>query len=477
MVDFRSANRIRKLVFLLCTSLAIAAYCSANIVSSKYFHRRAFGAGNTVGLGDDSKRILDGIKSPVEIFVLLERTREYANAIDGVRKDIRRLLSEYSTYTTANEFTAEIIDVADGQKKYAELCARFGILPPNSIVVCTNGRVKVLSVGELFRARNRKIVTFNGEGVISSAIGELTNGDDRVAYFTVGHGEYELDSVSPARGLSALRHLAKQKNCDLRPLNLCDSRAIPGDADFVVIAGARNNFLGFEKEILRDYVDNRDGKIVAALDVNSDAGLRDFFEDYGIHIGEDLLTPTGANCANYSDDMIIKRLAQHKINEKLIELCVAIVTGGAREVRRAPWFVEDGKFEVTELLQTDDSVAVGGNGDGTDRTGPYFVAAISERKKFNVAETTANAGKVLLIGNADIISNGKIGLLGNRIFWLGMSNYMTHGDALGQGDGVAVDNYRLALSKGELAKICLRALALPGSFLLLALIVALQRRK
>ncbi|MDR3143998.1 MAG: GldG family protein [Puniceicoccales bacterium] len=474
MDDFRSSNRMGVLHFLLCLSLAIVGYCAVNVISSKHFHRHVFGAKSSVGLSDDSKKILDGLKSAVEIFVILERTGEYSGGLERLEKDIRRTLNEYAQYATAHKFTAEIIDVAENQKRYAELCSEFGILPTNSVLLSTNGRVKVLTISELCRAKNRKIVAFNGEAVISSAIGELTGGGDSVAYFLVGHGECELGGVSPARGLSALKSIARQKNCEFRPLNLYGSRSIPEDANLVVIAGARSKLLGFEMEILRDYVNNRNGKIVVALDVNFDSGMRNFFGDYGIFVGENLIPSAAGNSTNFSDDTIVKRFAQHKINEKLIEFCVGIAVGGMCEVKCAPWFVDDGKFEVTELLQTDDGIGIRGD-DG--QRGPYFIAALSERKKFDQLETIANAGKILVIGNADLISNAKINLLGNRIFWLGVIDYMLRGESTWKFDEINVESCRLALSRGELAKICLRALALPVSFLLLAMIVALQRRR
>jgi hypothetical protein len=139
--------------------------------------------------------------------------------------------------------------------------------------------------------------------------------------------------------------------------------------------------------------------------------------------------------------------------------------------------MDEEKFEITELLQTDDSVKENGIDGGENIPGAHIVATLSERKKFNTSEITTNAGKILAIGNADFMANGKIKILGNRIFWLGITDYMLHGSSVGSFDGIKIENYRLALSKKDLWKIFARVLLLPASFLLLTVAIAFLRRK
>jgi hypothetical protein len=244
----------------------------------------------------------------------------------------------------------------------------------------------------------------------------------------------------------------------------------------VVIAGAKNKFFALETEVLRDFINNRNGKLVVALDGNFDAGLDDFFRDYGIVVGEDLLVPSNGRATNYSEDLIIKRFAPHKINDRIIEFRVPVILGATREVSMAPRFADAEKFEITELLQAD-SVTVERKNAKDAESESRVVATISERKKFDATGVTASAGKVLVIGNADFISNEKFKSLGNRIFWAGISDYMIYGENTGEFRDVAAESYKLTLSKMELGHIVLRVSFLPIGFLLLALVVAFKRRK
>jgi hypothetical protein len=168
--------------------------------------------------------------------------------------------------------------------------------------------------------------------------------------------------------------------------------------------------------------------------------------------------------------LIIKRFAPHKINGKVIEFRLPVTFGATYEIKRAPWFEDDGKFVITELMQADNSVA------GEDGAAP-IVATLSERKKFDSAGVTVNGGKLLVIGSGDFISNGKFKILGNRVFWFGVSDYMVDGDKFENFEDVKIANHRLALTKNEFERILCRISLLPIGFVLLALLVAFRRRK
>ncbi|MDR2779125.1 MAG: Gldg family protein [Puniceicoccales bacterium] len=476
MANFRSGNRIKVLCSILAVSFIITTYILVNALSSKYFYRKAFGEKSGFILGDESKKVLSNLRSNVNVFVLLEKNKEYADVFDLVKSDIRHLMNEYVNSTNENQIRVEFINVIENSKGYADLCRRFGILPTNCVIIATNNKTKVLAIDEFYRTSNGSVIAFRGEQVVTSSLKELSSTDNNVLYFLVGHGEYELNSASLSKGLSALAHAAKQKNCEVRTLNLYDTKAIPKDADLVVVVGAKNKFLGFEREILRDFIDNRNGKLVFALDGNFDVGLKEFFDDYGILVGNNPIIPIHETAANYSEDLVIKRFASHKINGKLIEFRVPVVFGTTYEVKQAPWFVDNEKFEITELMQTDDGVVEQGE-EGNNSPGPHIVTTISERKKFNASEITTNAGKILVVGNADFIANGKFKILGNRVFWFSISDYMLYGSSLENFKDIKIERYRLALSKKTFAEIMIRLAVLPLFFSLLAMLVAFRRKK
>jgi hypothetical protein len=186
--------------------------------------------------------------------------------------------------------------------------------------------------------------------------------------------------------------------------------------------------------------------------------------------------PANDGSTNYAEDLVINRFARHKINEKLINLRVSVVLGASCEVRQSPWFVDVEKFEITELMQTDDGVIEDGGVGGENIPRARIVATLSERKKFDASEITASAGKILVIGNADFMANGKINILGNRFFWFGIGDHMLSAERVGSFEDVSLKTYRLSLSRDEFRRVSGRISLLSLGFLLLGLFVAWRRR-
>jgi hypothetical protein len=480
MANFRKSNILKSLGALLFIVLTIGVYIAVGILSSRYFCRIKFGSKPGLVLGELSKTIVNSLKSDVEIFVLLEKTLDYNDeTFDLIQKNVRHLMDEYANCVTNVAFNAEIINVGERANRYADLCRRFGILPANCVIVTTNNKVKVLAIDELYKKcssgqRNAcQLVAFQGEWVISSALNELANAGSNVAYFTVGHGECDLDSASPSRGLSVLKDLARQKNLSVRPLNLYDSKAIPDDAKLVAIVGARNKFLGFEREILRDFVDDRNGKLVIAMDGNIDIGLGEFLIDHGIYV----VDSPDAFADGPTEELVIEQFAPHEINKKIIEFRVSVMLGSACEVRQSPpWLFDWEKFKITELMQTSGERSATVDPEEIVKI-PYTVAVISERKKFNAAEMTMNAGKILVVGNSDFLTNSKIKVFGNMVFWQGISDYMLPMESSEGFETTSIENYRIAMSGKNFWKIILRISFLPIGFLMLTAFVAFLRRK
>jgi hypothetical protein len=150
-----------------------------------------------------------------------------------------------------------------------------------------------------------------------------------------------LGSVSFSKRLSALGHAAKQKNREGRSLNGYDTKAIPEDANLIVVFRAKNKFLAVEKAILRGFIDNRNGKLAFALNGNFDVGLKDFFDDYGIFVGGNSLLPINETISNYVEDLGIKHFTSHKINGRLMEYRIPVIFSATCEVKQTPWFIDN----------------------------------------------------------------------------------------------------------------------------------------
>ena len=271
--------------------------------------------------------------------------------------------------------------------------------------------------------------------------------------------------------------LLNQRNYEIRSLNIHDTKGIPDDADILAIIGAKTKLFGFEIEIIKDFIDFRDGKVIIGLESGFSTGLQELCNDYGIFVGKEVILPFNEKLAGYGENLILKRYSEHPINSKLIEFHVPVSFGGTCEVSTAKWVTDDDKFEVSELVQTDTNIISGDKKLQEHEIGKT-VAVISEKKKLDHTKISKNGGKLLVIGNSDFISNSRINFIGNRLFLLGINDYLLKNESKDLNlEDIALDEFKLAISASQFKKIIARGALLPIFAMSLLLVVLFLRRK
>jgi ABC-type uncharacterized transport system involved in gliding motility auxiliary subunit len=108
--------------------------------------------------------------------------------------------------------------------------------------------------------------------------------------------------------------------------------------------------------------------------------------------------------------------------------------------------------------------------------GPVPIATLSEAI---AAEDTAHGGgKLLVIGNANFITNHRFCVLGNKILFNSIVTWLIDG-----GEQIsasvktkAAESYKIALSRSELMRIGMRLLLIPLLFLLFGWLMIHVRR-
>ena len=476
MANFKNSNKLKFVYALLYVLLIVFLFTGINFLSIKYFGKLILGKSSKFVLSEKSLEILNKLKSNVEIFFILEKKEGYFN-FDQVRDDIRHLVDKFLQAPCESRIDVEIVNAAESSKRYRGLCIKFGILPKNCVVISTNNKVKVFAIDELYKGKNGAAVAFVGENVISSALEDLCCNKKHVIYFTVGHCESEIESTSESDGLSSLKNLLNQRNYEARSLNIHDTKGIPDDADILAIIGAKTKLFGFEIEIIKDFIDFRDGKVIIGLESGFSIGLQELCNDYGIFVGKEVILPFNEKLAGYGENLILKRYSEHPINSKLIEFHVPVSFGGTCEVSTAKWVTDDDKFEVSELVQTDTNIISGDKKLQEHEIGKT-VAVISEKKKLDHTKISKNGGKLLVIGNSDFISNSRINFIGNRLFWLGINDYLLKDESKDLNlEDIVLDEFRLAISASQFKKIIARGALLPIFAISLFLVVLFLRRK
>lgn len=447
-------------------------YTCTNFLASKHHRRITLHSNNPLSLSKTSCDVLQKLSQSAEIYAILEHTSEYSSTFDMIRKDMQQLLDNYTHAQCKANIKTEIIIATEQQQQYHDISRRFGILPTNCVVVTTNNKQKVLSIDELYITNHGEPIAFRGEQVLSATLHELASPNDNTIYCLTGHGENEINSTSLVNGMSSFKYAIQQRNCSVQPLNIYDTKSIPEDADIIIISGAKSKLLGFEIELLRDFIETKNGTIIVAIDCNFDIGLNDFYSDYGVMVGDTPLPPIDTQSTSYTGDIVIKRYAQHPINEKMIEFRLPIVFGHTCSVSEAPWFIDNDKISCNELIATDEAMS-----DNNTSTG-QIVATLSSINKFQLTKNKHRTGNLFIIGNDDFMTNGKFQFIGNRIWCLSIVDYFLQQEH-DNFDIIAspVEQYRFILSKHEFRHIAIKALLIPAIYLCFLIGMAFIRRK
>lgn len=161
-------------------------------------------------------------------------------------------------------------------------------------VIFTYGKGKQVRVYKGDLTTQSKVTSdplFVGEEKFTQAIYTLLEQGSYVVYFTVGHGERQLQDRG-GEGLSYIKTYLENENYKVRDLNIILEN-IPTDASLIVIAAPIEPFSNFEIEKLNNYV-KTGGKLLVLYDSVMDrkdfkANLGGFLSDWGFRTSNDYI--------------------------------------------------------------------------------------------------------------------------------------------------------------------------------------------
>jgi ABC-type uncharacterized transport system involved in gliding motility auxiliary subunit len=175
------------------------------------------------------------------------------------------------------------------------------------------GVTKVPSI-EIKSGTKRKVVSNLNELSLTNALIKVSRSDDPTLYFSIGHGELNLNSQENEGG-SHLATMLASNTFQLRPLNLRESSQIPDDAKVLVIWGPKEGFFPSEIKAIESYLE-KGGRLMLALDPDVNSKGR-----------EELMALLKKYDLTMTNDLVIDRIKHangsqgtvpviHKFNEK-----------------------------------------------------------------------------------------------------------------------------------------------------------------
>ena len=304
------------------------------------------------------------------------------------------------------------------------------------------------------------------------SVAEVTEDKAAVCYVTTGHGELGLEDALPERGMSLLSRQLRNRNFEVRSLNLSTVAEVPRDAAMVLIAGPLTPFSAAENSRLKNYLYERNGRVLALLDPGRDHGLEPTLADWAIFSPDALLQEPDPSRLYPDGDIALIRLEdkEHPLTKVLKEQNLPLIASRMRPARFDEGSAPDSTLGVWQLVFSSD--AAWGETDfvrlpvrfdaDRDQPGPVCVAAAAERATGIRKGVGGAGGRLVVVGTSQIAANQRLNRGGNRAISL---------PARTEGE------YQLNATAADFWALALRFAAIPLAVLAVGLAVSVWRRR
>jgi ABC-type uncharacterized transport system involved in gliding motility auxiliary subunit len=344
-----------------------------------------------------TRAVLDALPFPV-------LATYFYGADDPVaRRDVEALLRLYADASPRFTVALRDLDRSPGEAR------RLGVSAYNVITLETDGRVTR--------------VDLPNEEYLTAALVRLAGTAPTVAYVLQGHGERGGSDPDGRNGLRATVRALEADGFSTRWL--AGAGEIPADAQLVVLPGPTRDLLDGEIDALDAYV-VRGGGLLVLIDPPTPASVRRLLAAFGIEMGDDVVVDEQSRLLGA--DGLTARVAY--LNEAVspVNLEVNALLPLAQTVR----LVDRPDVTSDYLAVTDESAwadvdrrSLAGAPPvfrrDTDRAGPLPVAV--------VAQVGAARGRVVVVGDADFVTNLHLDLLGNRDLLAAVASLAASGTA------------------------------------------------
>jgi ABC-type uncharacterized transport system involved in gliding motility auxiliary subunit len=417
--------------------LAVAAFVGVNYLALRHWKRLDWTHTQIYSLSDTTKKILDGLKQPVQVTVFM------TGGQSRLLPEVKELLSRYQERTSKIE--VEYLDPRRNMARAEALVKESGV-QENTVVFRSGDRKKYVEESKLadldFSGMGMgggapTVKAFKGEEAFTSAILSVTESRQPKVYFTKGHGEGATDSREKMRGFADAKDLLERSNMVVGTWDCLGKDNLPADADLIIVGGPRTGFLEPEAGALEKYLAGG-GRVLLLLDPilpgvgapPPDLGFGGLLGKYGIKLGNDLVVdPANALPMVGAETVLVNQYGKGPIVAPLAAQGLPVILPLARSVTRAEkppdGLAEEMLLETsadgwgeTNLKDLDAAIKK----DAGDTPGPVSLAvslSASDAKK-----TDAKTPRLVVIGNSRFAADGALSNVGNGALFANAAHWL-----------------------------------------------------
>jgi ABC-type uncharacterized transport system involved in gliding motility auxiliary subunit len=447
-------------------------------LSQRTFQREDWSRQNLTALSPKTLAVLESIDEPLRVILLVTPDAKGASLLEDVAQ-------EFAAHQPL--IRVEKVDPNRDVSRTQELTTQYEVAEANQIIAEYQGRHRIVPLAEMRilesddvreLGQEPRMVGFQGEAVMSSALMALTRIENPVVYFLAGHGEKDIDNFERSpQAYSQLRERLEADQFDVRVLDLERMGGVPEDTDALVIAGATSRISQPELDLLRSYM-NEKGRLAVLADAETDVGLTPLLAEFGVQLSPDVVVDPTRTLQGA--DVHVTSYSSHPITASLDGIRSIFVRPRSvlPAVRNAGTDADRPRFSPLAASSAQGWAEVEPGREpiqynpGQDQAGPIPIAAAVEWN----GPGAGGGRRLVVFGDSVFAGNwlsngGGMRLLQNAIAWL------VEEKALLEIPPRDVTEIRLQLTRPELNRLLLQAaVLLPGISVIIGLLVGWRRR-
>ncbi len=469
----------QNLLFILVFLCAIG---SLAWLSVKYHVELDWTANQRHTLSVASLATLDKMSQPVAIKIFI------SEANMQVKRDYLALLSRYQSYKS--DISVEFIDPKTKPGLAREMDMSID--------------------GEMlfeYEGRSERVIPPLNEQNLTNTFYRLIRNADRWLVFLQGHDERNFRGTANY-DFANFSRLMEKKGLKVRGLNLMSAVQVPDNTSLLIIADPRNALLAGEVQAIQDFIDNH-GNVLWLLEPGGLKGMESIAEQLGIEALPGILVDLESQQLGDPRFIVLPDYPPHAITQNftvgtLFAAARGLELSGDTEWEEAifleslprTWVETDESGEIKLDLGQDivGPIAIGvslsrmrtvlGDDDDNDLMDELTSDAEISQETVDTGgllaerSTENNQQRVVVIGDADFLSDAYLGVSGNLNLALNMINWLVNDDALIAVPAKTTLDGSLELSRTSQFVIGISfLLVVPATFLVIGVVVWLKRRQ
>ena len=430
-------------------------------------------------LAPETYKLLDSLKSDVTVTTIGKPGSEDAT--------VKTILAKYAAHSGHVKLATVDPDLNPGWAKQYDTTGQG--LGAGSLVVAAGKKFKTIGQYDMYNYDTSnydptnpnsapRLTSLSIEQRVTSAIQYVTAAKNITLYQLSGHGESTLSSLG-------LNTAVGNENYEVKDLNLLTEKAVPADADIVLVLAPKKDLSPEDSDKLRAYLAGG-GRMVVLMDVitaaNPTANLAGLLATYGIEV-RNVVVAEGdtSKIAAQNPLFIIPNLEYHDILSPLRTNNYDMVLIGAQAIKTLDLKKRTLKIEplLTSSARSYGKVDIA-NAKSVDRApqdlaGPFDLGvAVTDPAQDPAKQDT----KLVVVGNIKFLQGGMPGQVpGNGDFFMNSLGWLR-----GQKESITIrpkDVTQMRLSMSQLEALLFSGLVvivLPLLILGSGLVVWLRRR-